>query len=68
MFDMAASWVATPGTWGYAPAMLKEFAKVSKELPPVGGKVPVPFATLTGNMVMLHQITIVGEHKGESER
>ena len=75
MFDMAASWVATPGNLtlrrtGWAPAGLKEFAKVAKELPPVRGKGAVPFAPLMGNMVplvMLHQIAIVGEGKGESE-
>ena len=46
---------------GWAPAVLKEFSKVAKELPPVGGKGPVPFAPLTGNMVpvvMLHHIAI----------
>ena len=62
MLDMAAAWVATPGSltlrrMGRAPAVLKEFVKVATELPPVGGKGPVPCAPLTGNMfplVMLH--------------
>ena len=75
MFDGAASWVATPGNLtlrrtGWAPAVLKEFTKVARELPPVGGKGLVPFAHLTGNMVpllMLRHIAIMGEGKGESE-
>ena len=62
MFDMATSWVETPGNLtlrrtGWAPAVLKHFAKVARDLPPVGGKGLVPFAPLTGNMVplvMLH--------------
>ena len=50
--------------------MRKEFAKVPRQLLPMGGKGPVPFAPLMANMVppvMLHQIAIVGAGKGESE-
>ena len=64
MFDAAASKVKLPGNvglrhTGWAPTLLKEFAKVAEELPPVGGKGPVPFAPLTQNMVplvVLHEI------------
>ena len=57
-FDHASSWVVTTGNLtlrrtGWAPTVLKEFAKVAKELPPMGGKGPLPFAPLTGNMFPL---------------
>ena len=42
-------------------SVLKEFAKVAAELPPVGFKGPMPFARLTRNMVplvVLHHIAI----------
>ena len=49
MFDMALAWVQTPGNpslrrMGWAPTMLKQIAKVARELRPVGGKGLVPFA------------------------
>ena len=49
MFDIAASRVATPRNLtlrrtGLAPVVLKEFAKVAKELPPLRGKGLVQFA------------------------
>ena len=64
MLDGAASWVATPGNLalrrtGWAPTVLKKLGKVAKELPPMGGKGPVPFAPLHrehGPPARLHQI------------
>ena len=50
--------------------MLKEITKVARELPPVGGQGPVPFAPFTGNMVplvMLHRIATAKDPKRESE-
>ena len=72
---MAAAWVQTLGNLslrctGWAPGVPKEIAKVARELPSVGGKGPVPFAPLTGNMVllvMLHHIAAANEAAGESE-
>ena len=64
MFDAAASRDKVPGNNAlrltvWPPSVLKEFAKVAKDLPPVGGKGPGPFAPLRGinvPLVVLHQI------------
>ena len=58
MFDACATWVKVPGSikhWriGWVPSVLKEFAKVGEELPPVRGQGAVPCAPLRGNMVPL---------------
>ena len=56
MFERAAPWMQTTGNitlrrTGWGPSVLKEIQKVARDLPPVGGKGPVPFAPLTGNIV-----------------
>ena len=74
MFDRAAAWVQTPGNvtlrrTGWGPAVLKKIQKVATKLPPVGGKGPVSFAPLTGNMVplvMLHQLAPAKEVESEA--
>ena len=67
MFEACAECVKVPGHMkkrrtGRAPTCLEEFAMVAEALPPWGGgggKGPLPFAPLTGNMVtmvVLHQL------------
>ena len=57
LLDNTLAWAQVKGSWkcrrtGWGPAALKEMKEVSGQLAPVGGgKGPVPFAPLSGNMV-----------------
>ena len=57
LMDNTLAWAQVKGNWkcrrsGWGPEALKEMKEVSGQLAPVGGgKGPVPFAPLSGNMV-----------------
>ena len=57
LLDKTLAWAQVKGNWkcrrtGWGPEALKEMKEVSGQLAPVGGgKGPVPFAPLSGNMV-----------------
>ena len=57
LLDKTLAWAQLKGNWkcrriGWGPAALKEMKEVSGQLAPLGGgKGPVPFAPLSGNMV-----------------
>ena len=57
LMDQTVAWAQVKGNWkcrrtGWGPEALKEMKDVSEKLAPVGGgKGPVPFAPLSGNMV-----------------
>ena len=56
LLDKTVAWAQVKGNWkcrrtGWGPAALKEMKEVSGQLAPVGGgKGPVPFAPLSGNI------------------
>ena len=57
LLDLTVAWAQVKGNWkcrriGWGPEALKEMKDVSKKLAPAGGgKGPVPFPPLSGNMV-----------------
>ena len=86
LLDNTLAWAQVKGSWkcrrtGWGPAALKEMKEVSGQLAPVGGgKGPVPFAPLSGNMVPIvvlfcianpdsgPAIPVVGKGKGKGKR